>query len=329
MNIIDPKVLSRYLQDKGQLLPGEEIAVRELSGGVSCLTLLVQRTAGPDLVIKKARPKLKVREAWFSDPKRIHIEAAAMSALQEILPPDSVPRLLFEDEKHHLLGMEAVPQPHDNWKTLLLQGKLDLEHVEQFAQNLAAIHRLSLQNARYHNKFVNRYFFITLRLEPYYTFVAEQLPEAAPFLQELIKDTLVESLTLVHGDYSPKNILVHQNRLILLDHEVMHFGDGAFDIGFSMTHLLSKARHMRPFRSEFRQAALHYWAIYQKHFILPPGWEERAVRHTIACMLARVRGKSPLEYLSEEEKNAQARRCLELIGRQPAGMEELIEEAAA
>ena len=329
MNIVDPKVLSRYLQDKGQLLPGEEISVRELSGGVSCVTLLVQRAAGPDLVIKKARPKLKVSVDWFSDPSRIHIEAAAMTALREIMPPGSVPKLLFEDKKHHLLGMEAVPQPHDNWKTLLLQGKLDLEHVEQFARNLAAIHRLSLQNGRRHQRFTNRYFFITLRLEPYYTFVAGQLPRADRFLQELIKDTLAVQLTLVHGDYSPKNILVHQNRLVLLDHEVMHFGDGAFDIGFSMTHLLSKARHLPLFRADFRQAALHYWSMYQKHFILPPGWEERAVRHTIACLLARVRGKSPLEYLSEEEKDAQARRCLELIGSKPDNMEKLIEDVTA
>lgn len=325
MNIAETEVLTAYLRQKDHISAGETITVQELSGGVSCLTLLIRRTAGPDFVIKQARTKLKVKEDWFSDPKRIHIEAAGMTALQEILPPGSVPKLLFEDEKLHLLGMEAVPQPHDNWKKLLLQGKLNIEHVEQFARNLAAIHRVSLQNVRYLNRFINRYFFITLRLEPYYTFVAEQLPEAAPFLQQLIKDTLAVQLTLVHGDYSPKNILIHQNRLILLDHEVMHFGDGAFDIGFSMTHLLSKARHLPVFRTDFRQAALHYWSIYQKHLILPSGWEERAIRHTIACMLARVRGKSPLEYLSEDEKNTQTRRCLELIQNNPTKMMQLIE----
>lgn len=327
MNINDPDIMLPYLLQKGYIEPDASITVRELPGGVSCLTVLVRRDSGPDFVIKQARPKLKVAEEWYSDPERIHIEGAAMRVLQELTPAGSVPKLLFEDKEHHLIGMEAIPRPHDNWKTLLLHGRINMDYVAQFAQILAGIHRLSYQKEAYREAFGNRHFFKTLRIEPYYTFTAKQTPGAASFLQRLTEDTLAVQLSLVHGDYSPKNVIVYRDRLILLDHEVMHFGDGAFDVGFSMTHLISKGRYVPGRQEAFKAAALHYWQTYQKDFPPPEGWEERSVRHTIACMLARVRGKSLLEYLGAEEQLHQERRCLELIGDTPSSMEQLIEKA--
>lgn len=324
MNIEDPVQLKAYLVKKGWLPEAEPLVSENLPGGVSCRTILVKRRDQPDFVMKQAREKLQVEEDWFSDPVRIHVEAAAMRALRKLTPPQSVPRLLFEDRDHHLLAMEAVPRPHHNWKSLLLKGQIDLNHVEQFAELLAGIHGNSFQNEYYQIQFAGRHFFETLRLEPYYAFTAGQVPEAASFLRQLIADCRKVSLSLVHGDFSPKNILVYKDRLVLLDHEVMHFGDGAFDIGFSMTHLLSKARHVQGCKEAFCEAARHYWSIYRKHFPVDAAWEERAVRHTIACLLARVRGKSPLEYLTREERNSQEAFCIKMIEAPPSNLPELI-----
>lgn len=324
MNIENPVQLKAYLVKKGWLPEAEPLVSENLTGGVSCRTILVKRRDQPDFVIKQARAKLQVEEDWFSDPARIHVEAAAMRALQALTPPESVPHLLFEDRDHHLLAMEAVLQPHHNWKSLLLKGKIDLNHVEQFARLLAGIHRHSLHNESHRREFADRHFFETLRLEPYYAFTAGQAPEAATFLQQLIDDCRKVSLSLVHGDFSPKNILVYKDRLVLLDHEVMHFGDGAFDIGFSMTHLLSKARHVKGCKTAFLEVANRYWSVYRKHFPVDDAWEQRAVRHTIACLLARVRGKSPLEYLTGEERNSQEAFCIKMIEALPSGMPELI-----
>ena len=126
--------------------------------------------------------------------------------------------------------------------------------------------------------------------------------------------------TLVHGDYSPKNVLIHDDRLVLLDHEVIHFGDGAFDLGFSLTHFLSKAHHLHEMRNEFAACATEYWRVYRET-IGNVSWaadlEPRVVRHTLGCLLARCRGRSPLEYLDEQEHQRQADAAIAMMRIRP------------
>jgi Ser/Thr protein kinase RdoA (MazF antagonist) len=234
---------------------------------------------------------------------------------------------VFEDFEHHLLAMQAVPQPHDNWKSLLLAEQLEIDHVQQFGRLLGTIHRnASQQGVQIAPIFDDRSFFVSLRIEPYYGYTASQTPEAASFLNALIDDTLACRTTLTHGDYSPKNILVYNHQLILLDHEVIHFGDPAFDLGFSLTHLLSKAHHLPQKRKEFVEAANIYWQVYAK-ITASLGWaaelEARAVRHTLACLLARVTGRSPLEYLDSSERQRQRDAVLALMTAPPATVAEL------
>ena len=158
---------------------------------------------------------------------------------------------------------------------------------------------------RSQHDFADRSFFEALRLEPYYEYTATRVPEAAAFLTHLVEETLARRDTLVHGDYSPKNVLVRNGRLVLLDHEVTHFGDPAFDLGFSLAHLLSKAHHLPHQRADFASAAL---ALLEGVRRRRTSSEPRAVRHTLGCLLARVAGRSPLEYLDEHERAQQQRR---------------------
>jgi aminoglycoside phosphotransferase (APT) family kinase protein len=237
--------------------------------------------------------------------------------------------LLFEDRERHLLAMQAVPQPHANWKTVLLGGTICADHVRQFATLLAAIHREAHGRADLAEVFGDRAFFESLRLEPYYGYSAQQTPDAAAFLDSLIRETLACRITLVHGDYSPKNVLIHEDRLVLLDHEVIHFGDPAFDLGFSLTHFLSKAHHLPALQGEFASAAREYWRVYAE-VLGAPQWaadlEPRAVRHTLACLLARVVGRSPLEYLSPAERLRQRDAVLRIIPSVPATIADLISQ---
>jgi aminoglycoside phosphotransferase (APT) family kinase protein len=117
---------------------------------------------------------------------------------------------------------------------------------------------------------------------------------------------------------------------VLLDHEVIHFGDPAFDLGFSLTHFLSKAHHLPALRREFASAALEYWRVYL-HAVSAlgaPAWaadlEPRAVRHTLACLLARVVGRSPLEYLDPAERVRQRDAVLSIMPSAPASIADLI-----
>jgi 5-methylthioribose kinase len=328
LDIEQHDALLAYLRAAGYIAHHECARFETLPGGVSSRTVLVRRPTPPDWVIKQSLAKLRVDVPWYSDPERIHREALGIRWLSEHAPPSAVPPLVFEDHEHHLLAMEAVPQPHRNWKAVLLSGALDLEHVRQFGYLLGTIHRRSAERRDdVVREFDDRSFFESLRVEPYYAFTASQVPAAASFLTQLIAAVRARRLTLVHGDYSPKNILLHDGRLVLLDHEVMHFGDPAFDLGFSFAHLLSKAHHVRSRRQAFASAAETYWRAYQET-AGAPAWaadlEENAVRHTLGCLLARVAGRSPLEYLTPAERAQQGELVVDLMRETPRSIADLV-----
>lgn len=328
LNIEHPDQLRDYLVATGRIPSDASFAAEPLSGGVSARTVRVRWGAGnTPWVLKQALPRLRVESEWRSDPERIHREAAGLRWLGRILPPGATPRFLFEDGDHHLLAMEAVRRPHRNWKEMLLAGDLQSDHVREFASLLATIH-LGEPSPDVKAAFSDRRYFESLRVEPYYAFTASRVPEAARFMESLIADTRAPGRTLVHGDYSPKNVLVRDGRLILLDHEVMHLGDPAFDLGFSLTHLLAKAHHLSWHRATFRGAAKYYWVTYRAT-LGDPGWveglEERAARHALGCLLARVAGRSPLEYLSPEEIARQGEAAIALMDSPPASIPELID----
>ena len=334
LDIERPDQLLRYLRDAEHIAPDETPNVETLAGGVSNRTVRVTRPSGEAWVMKQALAKLRVAVDWFSSPERIGREAAGLRHLQALAPIGTIPALIFEDYDHHLLAMEAVAEPHVNWKTLLLAGNnlrntVQRDHVAQFGELLGTIHRESSGRADLAAVFADRSFFETLRVEPYYRYTAEQHPQTRNFFDSLIADTQLQRLAVVHGDYSPKNILVHQGKLILLDYEVIHYGDPAFDLGFSLTHLLSKAHHVVPQRAAFLEAALLYWKTYWKT-LGDVDWraelEPRAVRHTLACLLARVDGRSPLEYLSAAERSRQRQRVLGLMGDAPSTVGRMIEQ---
>jgi aminoglycoside phosphotransferase (APT) family kinase protein len=334
LDIEQPEQLLAYLRDSGRLAPGEPAPqIRVLAGGVSNRTVRVERAGGEAWVIKQALAKLRVKVDWFSDVARIHREALGLKYLAQLAPPGTITPLIFEDHEHHLLAMAAVPEPHENWKTMLMDGPGDSRHVIEFAEILALIHRRSHERREeLATVFDDRSFFETLRLEPYYGYTAGQVPDAAAFLHDLIDSTRARRLTLVHGDYSPKNVLVRGADMVLLDHEVIHFGDPAFDVGFAMTHLLSKAHHFAPHRRIFMLFAAEFWAVYET-YLQAPGWAEdleaHAIQHTLGCLLARVAGRSPLEYLDDEERAAQARVVVKLMSDPPATVAELVLAFAA
>ena len=331
LDIEQPEALQDYLRETRRIRADERPIIRVLDGGVSNRTVLVKRETGEAWVLKQALEKLRVASDWFSSPQRIHREAEGLRWLAELTPPGSTVGFVFEDHTHHILAMQAVPQPHQNWKTMLLNGDIQFDHVKQFGTLLGTLECRALERRdELEQVFKDRSFFESLRLEPYYVYTAGIVPEASGFLQALIEETHANRITLVHGDYSPKNILVYQNRLILLDHEVIHLGDPAFDLGFSMTHLLAKAHHLSTYRPRFLEAARHYWKAYANAAAssLKPELEARAVRNTLGCLLARAAGRSPLEYLDQSERARQVRIVLQMIARPPSDISTLIDEFA-
>jgi 5-methylthioribose kinase len=321
--------LLQYLRETGRIEACETPGISRLRGGVSNRTMLVERAGGERWVIKQALDRLRVEVDWFSNPERIHREAEGLRWLERLLPEGSIAPFVFEDHRHHLLAMKAVPRPHENLKTLLLAGHVDAGHVRRFGELLGTLHRSGWERREnLAGAFADRSYFESLRLEPYYLYTAQQLRSAASFIAALVEETRARTLTLVHGDYSPKNILVHEETLVLLDHEVIHFGDPAFDVGFGLTHLLSKAHHLPEHRHRLAEAACSYWNAYLTAAGPLPclaGSEPRIVEHTLACLLARVAGRSPLEYLNDFERQRQRDVVLALLTAPPRSVPVLVE----
>ena len=325
MNIEAHAQLRAYLVSTGHVAPDDCPQFETLTGGVSNRAVWVRRQDRADWVIKQALAKLRVQVDWFSAPERIQREAAGLRWLSRIIP-DHVPEIVFTDESRHILAMTAVPQPHQNWKAMLLSGQTSLNYARQFGRILADVHNAVDNLPELKSEFAERRFFEELRLEPYYQYTASQISAASRFLEELVADTRRNAFTLVHGDYSPKNVLVYRDRLIILDFEVIHFGDPAFDLGFSLTHLLSKAHFMPSRRGDFLKMAREYWREYTRirRETAQNQRESGVIRHTLACLLARVAGRSPLEYFDDSHRRRQKHIVLQLINREPASVPALI-----
>ena len=322
--------LRDYLTTRGYIKSGETVSFTNLHGGVSNRTVKVAWADGRGWVLKQALAKLRVDVDWFSSPERIGVEAKALRCLNRLAPPGTTPAFIFEDLTQHLMGMEAIPEGHENWKTVLLSGRIISDHFEQLGRLLGAIHRRSSEAiSEVRQLFSDTTYFENLRLEPYYLYTARNTEEASDFLNALAQETVLHKDCLVHGDFSPKNTLIYQNKLILLDYEVVHVGDPGFDLGFALTHFLSKAHHLPTERYRLACAAELFWQVYREE-IAQLNWakelEQRVVRHTLGCLLARVAGKSPLEYLTSAEMIRQRDAVLALMREPPVSVPKLIAE---
>jgi 5-methylthioribose kinase len=114
--------------------------------------------------------------------------------------------------------------------------------------------------------------------------------------------------TFVHADFSPKNILVHGRGLTAVDFETAHAGDPAFDLGFFLSHLLLKAVRARPDDRPYLDSIDAFWSAYRERvggaLDADTALVRRANAHTAACALARVDGKSPVDYLDAGARDA-------------------------
>lgn len=316
--------LAAYLVRRGLANQPEDVRARMLTDGVSNLTFWVDLPAGP-LVVKQARAKLAVEMEWLADVRRILREAEAIDWWHRRMGSPHIPRLVFLHRDDLVMGMQAVPESAENYKTRLLRGEVQQDLANQFGHLLATLHN-STQDAESEKAFGDATFFDELRLSPYWDTAAERHPIVAPRLKVLRETCLNERYCLVHGDYSPKNILVNGQDLVLLDYEVAHFGNPSFDLGFALTHLLCKAIHLPAHGSEFIAAARGFWSAYQHTSELPPQAVSGAGHHLAATMLARMDGKSPLEYFSEEPPKELVRKiAIQTLQSQETGIDAVID----
>lgn len=314
---------AEYLAGRG--FGSQNARVTELTGGVSNVVLLVEHPSGR-FVLKQALPQLRVQQQWFSDIRRIYTECAGLRAVTPMLGAGSVPEVLFEDQSNYLFGMTAAPEGSEPWKGQLLAGQCDSGVAERVGSMLATIIRESWESEKLANTFGDITAFEELRLDPYYGRVTEVYPDLRWHFDALMHTSRTRRVSLVHGDWSPKNILVKDGVPMVIDFEVLHFGDPSFDAAFLLNHLLLKTFHGI---TEAPSLAKVFWRTLIAQ--LPPAmWFEGAtIGHLGGLLLARMDGKSPAEYIREERKDTIRRFARDLIVTPPRTVGEVWDRYAA
>jgi len=315
MHELDETNAADYLVNSGRL--AEPVAVRELSGGVSNIVLWID-VPGRPFVLKQSRGQLRTVDPWFCDVDRIFREAQAMCALRPVLG-DVVPEILFEDSQNYLFAMSAAPADSVVWKRQLLAGEADGEICRRWSMMLATMHQRGSRNPDWQSQFGDQQVFHDLRLEPYYYRIRGRAPEVASHIDDLIAETTSIRASLVHGDFSPKNMLVGDDSLTLVDYETVHYGDPAFDIGFFLAHLHLKTIFHAGRHEPFAGLLSTFWETYLNEITFEPEQSlvPRALRHLAANMLVRIDGTSPVDYLDDEAKREAGRDFARDLLRQP------------
>lgn len=313
MNGPEP-VLVAFLRDQGLAGSDETGDWVPLTGGVSSDIWRVATGTGI-VCVKRALAQLKVAAEWTAPIGRNAMEWAYMEVVDAIAP-GAVPRPIAHDAERGLFAMAwLAPDQHPLWKTELLAGRVDADFAGQVGALVGRIHAVTARDPMAPVRFATDDSFDALRIEPYLQTTARAHPDLAAILHEIAANTAATHKALVHGDVSPKNILCGPEGPVLLDAECAWFGDPAFDLAFCLNHLVIKARVVDgaadALAAAFDRLTTAYFA--QVDWEPAPTLERRAAMLLPALALARVDGKSPVEYLDEEQSGAlrtAARRAL-------------------
>ena len=294
--MLDEGSVLPYLRERG-LLTGDA-TVEVLTGGVSCVVLAVSNSE-VDLVVKQALPELKTKAKWVADQRRAIVEANAMRVYHQITP-DSVPELIDCDPEEFSLTMSRLPHTCTNWKIDMLEGRIHPEMGSELGLILAKWHNTAAISPEIKDKFMEDSLFEQLRVAPFYRAVSKVNPQLTEVIERLIAEITQIKVTLVHGDFSPKNIMATtENRPIVLDFEVAHIGNPVFDLAFLLAHLLCKTIRATDQNEKelLISTATQFLSKYQETSELSVA---QSLPHHIALIaLARVEGVSPVNYLDE------------------------------
>jgi 5-methylthioribose kinase len=307
---LDHETVAPYLAQQGVVPDDADAVVSSLGGGVSNGVFHV---AWEDdaIVVKQPLANLAVEDDWPADVDRVHNEAAAATAYRRVVDKYDldvvVPSVRFEDRDNHVIAIDAAPLSAATWKTELLEGRVDGHVGAVLGSFLGAAHEFAATDPAVEGTFSNYTPFEQLRLDPYHATVAERHPDVAAVIEREIERIRGTRSTLVHGDYSPKNVLVEggagSRRVLVLDFEVAHWGDPAFDVAFMLNHLCIKSVYTADQHEAYIATARRFWDAYgdatRDDGYTDEDFETNVVAELGVLMLARVDGKSPVEYVTD------------------------------
>ncbi|WP_161987467.1 phosphotransferase family protein [Prescottella subtropica] len=276
----------------------------ELTDGVSARVVRIG-----DLVCKQPYAQLRVSDTWLADVERVTAEAAALHRFSEVAPA-----FVAFDEGNHMLVQQFVDGT--NWKRLLLGGVFEPATAVEAGRLLTLVHQEDPATFGPDSRYASADRLHQLRLDPYFGYAAVQLPHLASSLQAVSDYLSHTHQVVVHGDYSPKNLLVdpaNPQIVRVLDWEVVHAGAPEFDLAFLVSHLRAKAAHMPDRAHELRNLEDKFLGAYRLPFDVQ--WYGRILG---ALLIARVYGRSPLSYLNQSAQSTVYEQGVRLLNAPPS-----------
>ena len=306
---VEEAQVGRALRHMAIVSAHQSITLTPLPGGVSSEIYRVDLPTGP-VCVKRALAKLKVAAEWRAPVERNRWEVEWMRVAGGIAPA-AVPAILGEDRATGCFAMEYLaPDTHPVWKDLLQGGTIDVATAAAIGDVLGRIHAATADRPDIAARFPTDDIFHAIRLEPYLVATARAHPDLAARFDALVETTRTTKRVLVHGDFSPKNLLLGPAGPVILDAECAWYGDPAFDLAFVLNHLLLKGAWRPQWRARYLDA---YGALAHAYFArvaweTPASCERRTAALLPGLMLARIDGKSPVEYLTDEPQKDAVRR---------------------
>ena len=281
----------------------EVLYLNPLSGGIASDVLEVGTKQG-SFCLKFAIPKLRVEADWFAPVHRNRSEYQWLKIAEEVIPQNA-PKLFGYSEIHNGFVMEYLGgEDCFMWKSKLLEQPPDLSIAKQVAEILAKVQSISAMKNFDRSQFDTKDVFWHMRIDPYINYTGSQHPALTSRFNKAAKDLANASIALVHGDVSPKNVMVKGSKAVLIDADCASMGDPAFDIAFCLNHFFLKGLHKPVNKEKFYQVSLSYFRTYNDFVDWEPKSEldNRTAFYLPLLGLARVDGKSPVEYLSPNQK---------------------------
>lgn len=327
-SLLDEQSAADYLRSRGQLDDGPA-SVTTLTGGVSNVVLLIEQ-GERRVVLKQALERLMVADDWTAMPTRAHTEATALRFIAGITP-DAVPGVLDDDEGRHTLLIKAAPRSWRTWKDLLMAGQADAEVARWLGATLRRWHSQTW-DAELPGPLEDLDGFRQLRVEPFFGVAARRRPDLGPVLTGAADAMADHRRCLVMGDFSPKNVLVSDGRDRgggagwVIDFEVAHRGDPAFDVAFLACHLLLKSVHLPEHAEAVHACLTAFLDAYGDSMGAEDGGQ--LCRLTGSLLLARVVGSSPASYLRPAEAAAVELAAARILREAPTSMDDVYEVVA-
>lgn len=309
-----------YLRHRRLIDASTAVEAEFLGGGVSNV-VLAARADGQSFVVKQSLPRLRVASEWLAKRERIITEAHALDWARG-QTPDAVPTVHDLDPATFTMVIAHAPPGWADWKTHLLSRDARPDVAARLGTILAAWHVAPRGNTAAAGQFDDAEAFEQLRVDPYYRAILPRYPDLAPEIMGYIDRMRATRRCFVHGDFSPKNVLLGESGLWVVDFEVAHMGDPAFDLAFMHNHLLLKAIHQPDCLEGYERCAQAFWRAYRQGVGDGFGGPTAYILGHVGClMLARVDGKSPAEYLTRgEQRQARVLGRL-LLGAPPANLD--------